>query len=349
MFIQDRPTGFFGSTACHTVMLNWEGVPVDFTADKQAEMIRKIKPIARDHGTRIIANIHPDPMYVENEELFRRDIRILLEAGPDLLEACPCPYHFPPEMTYPDQAITPELLDLTARMWGIPLEETDVPYIAKSTFHFFRHAHGRLAAAGARNFHVTEGPWFYGSIVDIEEMKPLVPGPAVITYGSLRRPIMNNHVARTAALGNYAVMSSGGVWTPRDAIERIMCGSRMVGLHTAIQYHGHSLFKRIIDGLSEFLDKKAIQLEDIIGAAQPAIVSQEAHEDFMRGVDLPAEALQPVIDAEKCTCCGRCGTCIHGGIQVEEKKPEIHLDLCVRCGVCESSCPFGAVALSRVW
>lgn len=179
-------------------------------------------------------------------------------------------------------------------------------------------------------------------------MKPLVPGPAVITYGSLRRPIMNNHVARTTALGNYAVMSSGGVWTPRDAIERIMCGSRMVGLHTAIQYHGHKLFKRIIDGLSQFLDKKAIQLEDIIGAAQPAIVSQEAHEDFMREVDLPAEALKPMIDTEKCTYCGRCGNCIHGGIQIEEKEPEIHLDLCVRCGVCESLCPTGAVVLSRV-
>jgi len=45
-------------------MINWEGVPSDFTAEAERDMILKIKPIAQEHGAKIIANIHPDPAYL---------------------------------------------------------------------------------------------------------------------------------------------------------------------------------------------------------------------------------------------------------------------------------------------
>ena len=327
------------------VMINWEGVPVDFTAEKQAEMIRAIKPIARNHGAKIIANIHPDPMYLQDEDMFRRDIQILMDAEPDLLEACPCPYHLPPEVTYPDNPVTEEMQDFALRTWGIPLQQAKVPYIAKASFHLFRYAHEKFRDAGIENFHVTEGPWFYGTIVDIDKMRPLVPGPGVMTYGSLRKPIMNNHVARTAALGDFQIMSSGGVWNAKDAIERMMCGARLVGIHTAIQYHGHQLFPKIIKGISDFLDKKNMPLEAIIGAAQAEIVSQAAHEEFMREVDRSTDSIRPVIDEARCKRCDTCGRCIHGGIVSEDHRPRVDLELCVRCGVCESLCPSGALTL----
>jgi dihydropyrimidine dehydrogenase (NAD+) subunit PreA len=328
-----------------TVMINWEGVPVDFTAEKQAELIRAIKPIARNHGAKIIANIHPDPMYLQDEDMFRRDIQILMDAGPDLLEACPCPYHLPPEATYPDNPVTEEMQDFALRTWGIPLQQAEVPYIAKASFHLFRYAHEKFRDAGIQNFHVTEGPWFYGTIVDIDTMRPLVPGPGVMTYGSLRKPIMNNHVARTAALGDFQIMSSGGVWNAKDAIERMMCGARLVGIHTAVQYHGHQLFPKIIKGISDFLDKKSLPLGAIIGAAQAEIVSQAAHEEFMREVDRSTDSIRPVIDEARCKRCGTCGRCIHGGIVSEDRRPRVDLELCVRCGVCESLCPSGALTL----
>ena len=40
---------FLNKYRLKNMMINWEGVPVEFTAEKQKEMIERIKPIARDH------------------------------------------------------------------------------------------------------------------------------------------------------------------------------------------------------------------------------------------------------------------------------------------------------------
>jgi dihydropyrimidine dehydrogenase (NAD+) subunit PreA len=157
---------------------------------------------------------------------------------------------------------------------------------------------------------------------------------------------MNLQCARTRALGdNFDLMSSSGVWSVNDVIERMMCGAQMVGLHTAIQYHGHKLFTKLIKGLSEWLDKKGMGLQEVVGKAVPKIVSQEAHDDFMRECDRSVDQIKPVIDPEVCNGCGICANCIHGGIAMNEKNAATNLDNCVRCGVCESVCPVDAITM----
>lgn len=333
-------------------MINWEGVPVDFTAEAEAEMIERIKPIAEEHDTKIIANMHPDFAYLQDKKMLREDLRTLQEADPDFFEFCPCPYHVPFEVTYPEKFMAPggALSNLTLiyeEFCGIVKEEVDIPVIAKANGPLFYNLADLLKKFGIKNFHVTEGPAFYGTIVDIDKMKPLVPGAAVITYGIHRRPIVNLQVARTRALGDFDIMSSSGIWTANDCLERMMCGAQLVGLHTAIQYHGHKLFGKILKGISEFLDEKGLRIDDVIGVAVPDILSPEAHDEFMRKCDLSTNEIRPVIDLDKCTQCGICGNCIHGGISIKNKTPELNLDLCVRCGVCESLCPADAITLMR--
>jgi Pyruvate/2-oxoacid:ferredoxin oxidoreductase delta subunit len=187
----------------------------------------------------------------------------------------------------------------------------------------------------------------YGTIVDIEKMKPLVPGPGLMTYGSLRRPLVNLGCARVKTLGDVELISSSGLWNANDSIERMMCGAHLVGLHTAVQYHGHQLYGKIINGISEFLDTKGLKIDEIIGAAVNDIVSQEAHDAFMRERDVTDDDIRPVIDIETCTQCGLCANCIHGGISMEDGNPKTHFDLCVRCGVCESLCPVEAIVLEK--
>lgn len=327
------------------MMINWEGVPVDFTAEEEKKLIEKIKPIAKEHGCKIIANMHPDPMYLADMDAFRKDIKTILSAGPDLIEFCPCPYHFPPELTYPEAGYN-QLKDMLTKAYGVVMEVADIPVIAKANGPVFYNSLQALKDLGIGSFHVTEGPLFYGTVVDIDKMTPLAPGPAVMTYGAHRRPIMNLQCARTRALGDdFDLMSSGGVWSRNDVIERLMCGAQMVGLHTAVQYHGQKLFTKIIDGISEWLDKKELDLDEVIGKAVPQIVSQEAHDEFMRERDRSVDQIKPVIDLDTCTGCGVCANCVHGGIAMDGKKPEINLDNCVRCGVCESICPFDAITL----
>ncbi len=328
------------------MMINWEGVPVEFTAEEQKKMIERIKPIAREHDCRVIANMHPDPMYLADLDMFRADMKTILSAGPDMIEFCLCPYHVPHEVTYPETQDFDQIDHMLEMLYSAVMEIADVPVIAKHNGPIFIRSAATLTRLGVRNFHVTEGPLFYGTVVDIDRMTPLAPGPAVITYGAHRRPIINLQCARTRALGDALdVMSSSGVWSASDAIERMMCGARLVGLHTAIQYHGHKLFTKIIEGVDAWLDEKGLTPDEIVGRAVPQIVSQEAHDEFMRERDRSADEIEPRIDLDACNGCGICANCIHGGISMLEREPRKHLDLCVGCGVCESVCPTDAITM----
>ena len=334
-----RPAhAFLNKYRLKNMMINWEGVPVEFTAEEQRKMIEWIRPIAREHDCRVIANMHPDAMYLQDLEMFQEDMKTILSAGPDMIEFCLCPYHLPHELTYPEAQDYDRIDEMMKLVYSAVMEVSDVPVIAKHNGPIFNRSAKTFTELGVRSFHVTEGPLFYGTVVDIDSMKPLAPGPAVITYGAHRRPIMNLQCARTRALGDdFELMSSSGVWSASDAIERMMCGARLVGLHTAIQYHGHELFTKIIEGVDAWLERKGLELDEI--------VSQEAHDAFMRERDRSAGQIDPDIDLEACNGCGICANCIHGGISMHEREPRTHLDLCVGCGVCESICPTDAITM----
>jgi dihydroorotate dehydrogenase (NAD+) catalytic subunit len=342
-----RPAhAFLNKYRLNKMMINWEGVPVEFTAEEQKKMIERIKPIAKEHDCRVIANMHPDPMYLQDLDMFKEDMKTILSAGPDLIEFCLCPYHVPHELTYPETQDYDQIDQMMKRLYAAATKTAEVPVIAKHNGPIFYRSAKTFAGLGVRQLHVTEGPLFYGTVVDIDSMRPLVPGPAVITYGAHRRPIINLQCARTRALGaDFDVMSSSGVWSASDAIERMMCGAQLVGLHTAIQFHGHKLFGKIIEGVDAWLDEKGLGLDEIVGRAVPQIVSQAAHDEFMRERDRSADDIKPAIDRDACNGCGVCANCIHGAISMQEQEPETHRDLCVGCGVCESICPSGAITM----
>jgi dihydroorotate dehydrogenase/NAD-dependent dihydropyrimidine dehydrogenase PreA subunit len=339
---------FLGKYGLPKMMYNWEGVPAEFTAEKQADMINAIKPLANKSGCRIAANINLDEYYMKNVDVLRRDIQILLKASPDILEICPCPYHFDPEMFSSEVlSLNSGILAMLREAYKVVLNESNIPVVAKAGGQVFIPLAQDLIKVGIKYLHVTEAPLVYGTIVDIEKMEPRIPGPAVITYGILRRPLVNLAVAQVTNSGPFELISSSGVWTADDTVERMMCGATLVGLHTAIQYHGHKLFTQIIDGVGKFLERKGLTCEEIRGKAVPMIVSQEAHDNWIREHDIPNEAIRPVVDMDKCTECGMCAHCIHGAIDLKNKKPVLNLDNCVRCGICESLCVADAITMQR--
>ncbi|MBA5724094.1 quinone-dependent dihydroorotate dehydrogenase [Candidatus Liberibacter sp.] len=65
---------------------------------------------------------------------------------------------------------------------------------------------------------------------------------------------------------NIAIIGLGGISSTEDVLEKIMAGANIVQLYTAMIYDGISLPKRILKGLSDFLDKeKKSSLEEIRG------------------------------------------------------------------------------------
>ena len=62
------------------------------------------------------------------------------------------------------------------------------------------------------------------------------------------------------------IIATGGVNSGRDALEIMMAGGTLVGVGTAIYYHGDDFWKQATDEMSAWLDQEGVQnIEDIIG------------------------------------------------------------------------------------
>ena len=146
-------------------------------------------------------------------------------------------------------------------------------------------------------------------------------------------------------MGDFELMSSGGLWTATDCLERMMCGAKLVALHTALQYYGHKLISDLLDGISKYLDRKQLQMENIVGVAVPSVVQPERYTAFIEDRLVTEEALKVFVDSEKCNGCGICLRCINGAFTMEDGLAVVNLDLCERCGICESMCPTSAISI----
>ena len=61
-------------------------------------------------------------------------------------------------------------------------------------------------------------------------------------------------------------MGVGGISSWEDAVEMIMAGACAVQVGTALQ-KGYGIFEEITDGLSRYLERKSLTLDDLCGMA----------------------------------------------------------------------------------
>lgn len=108
-------------------------------------------------------------------------------------------------------------------------------------------------------------------------------GPGMRWNIDLRTPILSNSVGGVsgpaifpiavksvydihAALPNTPIIATGGVNSGRDALEIMMAGGTLVGVGTAIYYHGDAMWKKFTDEMSEWLEQSEFEsLSDVIG------------------------------------------------------------------------------------
>ena len=147
-------------------------------------------------------------------------------------------------------------------------------------------------------------------------------------------------------MSSLPTMNSGGVSTSRDLIEQIMCGTTLVGIHTVVMYRGYKAITDMIEGVEAFMERKGYKsLQAIRGMAVPQVDDFDKFFESIVQSRIPKEEIRLILDSTKCTGCGRCAVCLDGAITMEEDLPRIDLELCDRCGVCESLCPVDALTL----
>ncbi len=111
----------------------------------------------------------------------------------------------------------------------------------------------------------TAGP---GMVIDVFQKAPVlankfggISGPAIL-------PIAVRCVYDIRSVTEVPIIGTGGVSTWADAIQLILAGANAVGIGSAVQYTGPSIFREIADGISAYMKREGYKsLEDFRGLA----------------------------------------------------------------------------------
>ena len=141
-------------------------------------------------------------------------------------------------------------------------------------------------------------------------------------------------IARTVDLPIFGV---GGVSRGTDAIEMFMVGASAVQLCTAAILRGPSVFGKIAQEMNEWLDEHGYaSVNDV-----KRLTIRKLEERAVRTTHLP-----PKLYVDLCTGCGLCETsCVYGAITVDGDKAHLDEPLCQGCGLCVTRCPTPALEM----
>lgn len=75
--------------------------------------------------------------------------------------------------------------------------------------------------------------------------------------------------------GIKASVLRGGTCGKHGAVERLMAGATMVGIHSEVTYRGFNILTEVIKGIEEFVDRNGYEeVQDIIGKALPCTTDE---------------------------------------------------------------------------
>jgi len=181
----------------------------------------------------------------------------------------------------------------------------------------------------------TIGP---GLALDIETGRPMlgIRGGAGGVSGKAIFPIALRCVYEIANNTGIPVVGVGGIFEAEDVIQMLMAGASAVQLYTAPSLYGPTVFKTIVDDLTEFIltHQQFASVLDIIG-----------HSRKWAQVEHQFDSAHPIWHKENCKGCGKCKTVCHfGGLSISDtKEVAINTSKCVSCTACVGICPHNAI------
>ena len=155
--------------------------------------------------------------------------------------------------------------------------------------------------------------------------------------GAAILPVALHYVEAISSMTDKPVIGVGGVRRVEDVVKHLMAGASAVQVCSLAVLKGQEVYGKLAAELSEWLDGHGFDdVGQIIGL-------------YRRQRPDPAQVREtgfPQIDYELCNLCLLCErSCIHRAIRFEDRKFHLDETRCVRCGLCCSLCPKGALSL----
>ena len=186
--------------------------------------------------------------------------------------------------------------------------------------------------------------------IDLDTGRPIPDVEDRSTYSGLTgaaiKPISLRVIAEIAKVIDKPILATGGASTWQDAVEMMMVGAASVQFCTAVILRGLSIIEDLTSGLSNYMTERGLDSpQSLIGQALPHIVDH---------AQLPIRNIRSIISEELCIRCGLCVTsCQDGGHQAiswsDDRLPVVDHKRCTGCGLCKVVCPVvGCISLEVV-
>jgi dihydroorotate dehydrogenase subfamily 1 len=156
--------------------------------------------------------------------------------------------------------------------------------------------------------------------------------------GPALKPLALRCVFDVARAVDLPIIGVGGITRGSDVIEFLMVGASAVGVCTAAILKGPAVFGKIVREIDEWLNEHGYaSVEDVRGLA----IRRWQEREF-RTTHVP-----PELDVDTCTGCGLCeASCVYDAIHVVDDKAKLSPEMCYGCGLCVTRCPVQALSIT---
>jgi dihydroorotate dehydrogenase (NAD+) catalytic subunit len=219
-------------------------------------------------------------------------------------------------------------------------EAVDVPvWVKLSPFRDMGTAARAAAEAGADGIVAVNsfGPCLG---VDIETGRMLMGSQEGYGWlsGAALKPLALRCVFDVARAVDLPIIGVGGITRGSDAVEFFMVGASAIGVCTAAILKGPSVFGKIAHEVDQWLDAHGYAT---VGDVRGLAIRRWREREF-RTTHVP-----PELDVDTCIGCGLCeASCVYSAIHVVDDKAQLTPEACYGCGLCVTRCPVQALSIT---